>query len=972
MDHKKIIMPQRFSSMANVATMEVAARRVQKEFLNRQRMKHDKNITTRHAKKYSTTSNHNNVTLRSPISHKKEQQEQELQILEDLVEDIEDQNYIHQLEDKENDDDEEIEMEWRKPSWKRATFVEADSRPHHAGEKMERYNWKTTTTGRHCIFSGCGEQLDLWDEGQLSEFTQFGSGITNYFKFLKWCCWIMLILSVIHLPMAIINTFGISAVSSTAANAAVTTVGNLGPAINVTTVAIPGCNELDYQQDFCNIDKSQIAIFYSFLDAAGTIIVILGWLWLRKFERKEVKNLNRKTVTASDFTICVQNIPSNNTTGPQLAAHFEKITGGEQVADVNLAFDNEKEIRIFFERGVLTKKRYDCVQQIRYHKTMKRMYSEEKLDEKKLANLLQERKRLGDLIQKKDEERIAYVNPFPRALQAFVTFETETGFIKAFSAYQLNWIQSAFCLYPKKLRFHGQRLRVTQAPDPSTIVWENLGFTKANKGCRKFLTTVVAMLAILLSVVATFWATDFQQKMLKTYDVPCPANFTSLALPTQIHLIENDYHLTHCYCSQLNVAEQRRHDQLCGRYLKERIRSKISIYGASTIVVIINTFFTIMMDKAGGFEKHNSLDAMETSIMVRIFFAKFVNTAVLLLLYNMKWLQVIVHASIEFEPNFGVRWYQIAGSSLIIVLILNAISPHISPLLSYYKYRSGVNRIKRNLTDDGETNETGRVWHSQEDLNEVVVGPPFTLNYRYAQTLVTFFACWMYSLSMPVMPLIGAVSFFIQYWVDKFLFCNYYRTPPRYSDSMGRASTNLVALSVIIHLCMSLWMSGRGLIFKPDPIIRRTELLNGFGGGKEVNNFVEQIILKFVPEYLLQKQLVAQELVLIVFVAGILISQAASCGLSQMTKVLRCLICSTGDKVSSLRSMMNTVQVSYGSAKERRIIKGLATYNILQNPKYQEAFAITDEFAEDHNLLSDIQGRNTKEGSLCSQPELKR
>ena len=28
--------------------------------------------------------------------------------------------------------------------------------------------------------------------------------------------------------------------------------------------------------DFCNKDKSQIAIFYSFLDAAGTIIVILG------------------------------------------------------------------------------------------------------------------------------------------------------------------------------------------------------------------------------------------------------------------------------------------------------------------------------------------------------------------------------------------------------------------------------------------------------------------------------------------------------------------------------------------------------------------------------------------------------------------------------------------------------------------------------------------------------------------------
>ena len=40
------------------------------------------------------------------------------------------------------------------------------------------------------MIGGCGEQLDLWDEGQVSEFGQFGPGITNYFKFLKWCAWL--------------------------------------------------------------------------------------------------------------------------------------------------------------------------------------------------------------------------------------------------------------------------------------------------------------------------------------------------------------------------------------------------------------------------------------------------------------------------------------------------------------------------------------------------------------------------------------------------------------------------------------------------------------------------------------------------------------------------------------------------------------------------------------------------------------
>ena len=78
--------------------------------------------------------------------------------------------------------DAEIEVEWKKPSWREAKRFEALNRPHRAGQQMEKYDWKKVTLGRHCTFSGCGEQLDLWDEGKTSEFAQFGSGITNYFK----------------------------------------------------------------------------------------------------------------------------------------------------------------------------------------------------------------------------------------------------------------------------------------------------------------------------------------------------------------------------------------------------------------------------------------------------------------------------------------------------------------------------------------------------------------------------------------------------------------------------------------------------------------------------------------------------------------------------------------------------------------------------------------------------------------------
>lgn len=40
--------------------------------------------------------------------------------------------------------------------------------------------------------------------------------------------------------------------------------------------------------------------------------------------------------------------------------------------------------------------------------------------------------------------------------------------------------------------------------------------------------------------------------------------------------------------------------------------------------------------------------------------------------------------------------------------------------------------------------------------------------------MVNFYICWMYAIGMPVMPIIGAMSFYVSYWVDKFMFCNFF------------------------------------------------------------------------------------------------------------------------------------------------------------------------------------------------------
>ena len=674
-----------------------------------------------------------------------------------------------------------------------------------------------------------------------------------------------------------------------------------------------------HQKCVFNTDKNELAFAYAWIDVIGTIFFILAWLWLRKFESKEERVLNRNTVTASDYTIRLRSIPPD-TTEKELAVHFAQVTG-QAVAAVHLAFNNAKEIQMYIKRGVVMKQRYKCVNRIRYEKTV----NDGKPGHRKtLRKLMCEREDLTLAVRAKDEQRNKVIPQNQKAIEAYVTFETESGFVEAMMKYHMNWFRTYCCCYPERLRFKGARLFVEKAPEPSTIIWENLEYSKSSRSFRKCLTTIVALLAILFSVALTFLARDYKSKVLINASKPCPDGFFDESLDGQLELIRNDIDLSHCYCSTLSVFDQWSIHQ-CHDNISAKAKATVTGYGAGFIVVFMNIFFTWLMDKAGVFEKHQSLDRMETSNMVRVFLLKFVNTGFLVLLYGQKWLQRLVRISFEDASEFNVDWYATGGTSLMTVMFLNIISPHVGAFIGYFRHKSKIRRLEKSLAVDKETNDKHRIWYTQEELNDFYRGPPFKIHYRYSQVLVTIYVCWMYAVSMPIMPLFGAVSCYVSYWVDKYLFCNFYRTPPMYSDDMGKRSTKILGYLVIVHLIMSIWMMGCEEIFVGEPISNEDSYSSQLAG-------VDSTLPSFLNK-LRKKHLVPLVGILIAYIAGQLFSNISSAFLSRVCGCLRCLTCMTSSKVKHLTSSMCTVQVDYSNARDREIIKGLATYNILQNPK---------------------------------------
>ena len=171
---------------------------------------------------------------------------------------------------------------------------------------------------------------------------------------------------------------------------------------------------------------------------------------------------------------------------------------------------------------------------------------------------------------------------------------------------------------------------------------------------------------------------------------------------------------------------------------------------------------------------------------------------------------------------------------------------------------------------------------------------------------------------MPLMPIIGAISFYISYWVDKFMFCKFYRTPPMYSDETGKTSTKIIGLCVILHLIMSAWMmGGDNKVFK----------------GQNYWKNKDDIPIEGLRAVFFKSHLLIIEGLLILYILGFFLSRFSTGLTSSLLKFLQCLCCCTGSKTERLKSTLNTVDINYTSARHRGVIKGIASYNILQNPK---------------------------------------
>jgi hypothetical protein len=148
-----------------------------------------------------------------------------------------------------------------------------------------------------------------------------------------------------------------------------------------------------------------------------------------------------------------------------------------KIADINFTFDNREMLNLLTKRGSAVENK-----------------------EQSKVNLIQ--KEIDDLVGQSHER-------LTTPLSAFITFETEKGYL---TACKMN-MKQIFTAQRYKQYWGDYPLYFKPAKEPDTIVWENYGISQKEKCCK----SIVVILAVLLIIGSAFAFFFYSQKYIYDY-----------------------------------------------------------------------------------------------------------------------------------------------------------------------------------------------------------------------------------------------------------------------------------------------------------------------------------------------------------------------------------------------------------------------------------------------------------------------
>ena len=450
------------------------------------------------------------------------------------------------------------------------------------------------------------------------------------------------------------------------------------------------------------------------LDGLSALVMLAWYVWVWRRLSWIIKDQDSDMISMSDYTVQVvcRTIPEDLRPG-ELALWMEERFG--TVVLLEMCLDNDETIELFKQKAALVEQRSRITAR-RWQAGDEGAFTGPVLAEsrswrrcppfaKRLDTDLDTAIAIKDDEIQEDSRRRqpaaslpAGVEPY-KTISAFVTFETDESFELALKWEKIAKYRRAMDdggLGGRHIR-DGYDVHLAEAPEPDTVIWENLEYSSAYRRRQRAKVTLVVILVLLLSFGGIIIASAYTTSISYLKDCPAVLNETAVHSPSglehpacglvnvsvaggtrvqpsldvfagcfeeersRVDSVSADCSDRSKYATMQRYREDTNVHSLCyqclcnggspavgefedlaglpsGSYCTSwnsfTLRIQIATLIGTLIVVIVNQALKMMLEKMVAYEKPHTLGHQQSSLAVKLFVAQLFNTAVLVLIIN--------------------------------------------------------------------------------------------------------------------------------------------------------------------------------------------------------------------------------------------------------------------------------------------------------------------------------------------------
>jgi len=213
-------------------------------------------------------------------------------------------------------------------------------------------------------------------------------------------------------------------------------------------------------------------------------------------------------------------------------------------------------------------------------------------------------------------------------------------------------------------------------------------------------------------------------------------------------------------------------------YIVKLVDVRFGYYGSAVTIALANIIFPEFCKMITKLEPHKSESDYETSLLVKIAFFRFVNTA------------IVIHVIVPFPYYLSTNNNE---ALLPLVYVIQFADIFIS---SAVQLIDPVGHFKRHFLGPREIN--------QEFMNKRFQGTVWHLAERYTNMTKVIFHSFYYCTLFPAGLFMCAGALFVNYYVDKFCVMRVWARAPRIGTSIGQINQNyIIPLSLLAMIIMS-------------------------------------------------------------------------------------------------------------------------------------------------------------------------